>query len=72
MVWWIAGGVIALVLFIAWIAWEMAHAPTIDDIFGGMVVDSSDLLKAGKDTSHEHVQDETKETSHQEDGDAWI
>lgn len=55
MVWWIVGGVIALVLFIAWIAWEMVHAPTIDDIFGGVVVDGSDLLKASEDTGHEHV-----------------
>lgn len=55
MVWWIVGGVIALVLFIAWIAWELVHAPTIDDIFGGVVVDGSDLLKASKDIGHEHV-----------------
>lgn len=39
MWWWIAGIVIALVLFACWIAWELYHAPMMDDMLDGFILD---------------------------------
>lgn len=39
MWWWIAGIVIALVLFACWIAWELYHAPMMDDVLAGFTLD---------------------------------
>lgn len=40
--WWIAGIVIALVLFACWIAWELYHAPMMDDMLDDFILDDDD------------------------------
>ena len=43
MWWWIAGIVIALlILFACWIAWELYHAPMMDDILDGFILDDDE------------------------------
>ena len=42
MWWWIAGIVIALVLFACWIAWELYHAPMMDDVLDGFILDDDE------------------------------
>lgn len=39
MWWWIGGVVVALIVFVCWIAWELIHAPVVDDVLAGFTLD---------------------------------
>ncbi len=43
MWWWIVGAVVvALIAFVCWIAWELCHAPMMDDVLAGFTLDDVD------------------------------
>lgn len=42
MWWWIGGAVVvALIIFVCWIVWEIYHAPIMSDVFAGFTLDDS-------------------------------
>ena len=43
MWWWIGGAVVvALIIFVCWIAWELIHSPMVDDVLAGFTLDDLD------------------------------
>ena len=43
MWWWIGGAVVvALIAFACWIAWELIHAPIVDDVLAGFTLDDDE------------------------------
>ena len=51
MWWWIAGIVIALVLFACWIAWELIHAPLVPELLDGRFSEEDDEERREKENS---------------------
>lgn len=51
MWWWIAGIVIALVLFACWIAWELIHAPLVPELLDGCFSEEDDEETREKENS---------------------
>lgn len=49
MWWWIGGVVVALIVFVCWMAWELNHAPVVDDVLVGFTLDDDEEDKS-KDT----------------------
>ena len=43
MWWWIGGAVVvALIIFVCWIVWEIYHTPIMSDVLAGFTLDDSD------------------------------
>ena len=40
--WWIIGVLLAVVIFICWLIWEMLHAPLIPELSDGFNLDEDD------------------------------
>lgn len=49
MWWWIGGAVVALIAFVCWIAWEMIHAPMVDDMLASFTIDDIDKEDESED-----------------------
>lgn len=51
MWWWIVVGVVvALIAFACWIAWELIHAPIVDDVLAGFALDDDGEEDESEDT----------------------
>ena len=43
MWWWIGGAVVvALIIFVCWIVWEIYHGLVVDDVLAGFTLDDDD------------------------------
>lgn len=40
--WWVIGGIAAVLAFIGWIVYEMLHAPIIPDMFDGLIIEEDE------------------------------